>query len=158
MTAAISHTSNSECYVLDRRMPRTCETKIRVIYGDTDQMNVVYYANYLRYFEAGRNEFFRERGGTYKEMEKSGFMLPVIEVGVRYKAAAKYDDVVVVKTSVDDVRRVSLRFTYELMRESDRAVLTTGFTRHGCLDLSGKPSRLPEVVVKMLTLDSPARS
>ncbi len=139
-------------------MPRTCETKIRVIYGDTDQMNVVYYANYLRFFEAGRNEFIRECGGTYKEIEKSGFMLPVVEVSVLYKAAARYDDVVVVKTSLGEVRRVSLTFTYEVVRESDGAVLTTGFTRHGCLNASGKPARLPEAVVKMLTLDVPALS
>ena len=86
------------------------ETTIRVIYGDTDQMGVVYYANYLRYFEAGRTELFRSRGSTYLAMEQSGFGLPVVEAHCEYRVSAKFDDLVVVRTQVDELRRASLRF------------------------------------------------
>jgi acyl-CoA thioester hydrolase len=132
---------------------RAFETSLRVIYGDTDQMGVVYYANYFRYFEAGRTEFFRSCGGTYLELEKTGFGLPVIEAHCDYKVSAKFDDLVVVKTWVDELRRASLRFGYEARRHRDDVTLATGHTWHACVAASGKPARLPPAVVRLLTGD-----
>jgi len=138
--------------------PRAFETRIRVIYGDTDQMGVVYYANYLRYFEAGRTEFFRSCGGTYLEMEKTGFGLPVIEAHCEYKVSAKFDDVVVVRTWVDEIRRASLLFRYAARREGDGTLLAIGHTWHACVAAGGKPARLPPAVVRLLTGESSPRS
>lgn len=130
---------------------RAFETKLRVIYGDTDQMGVVYYANYFRYFEAGRTEFFRSCGGTYLEMEKTGFGLPVVQASCDYRVSARFDDVVVIKTWVEQMRRASLRFAYEARREADGLLLATGHTTHACVGHGGKPVRLPEAVVRLLT-------
>ena len=118
-----------------------CE--LRVIYGDTDQMGVVYYANYLRWFEAGRTEFLRAKGLSYSEFEaKEKLILPVAEAGVSYLSPARYDDLVAVETSLAMARRASARFTYEVRRGAD--LLATGFTVHACVDATGRIRRLPE--------------
>ncbi len=118
-----------------------CE--LRVIYGDTDQMGVVYYANYLRWFEAGRTEFLRAKGLSYSAFEaREKLVLPVAEAGVSYRSPARYDDLVVVETSLAQARRASARFTYEIRRGPD--LLATGFTVHACVDATGRIRRLPE--------------
>ena len=125
--------------------------KLRVIYGDTDQMGVVYHANYLRFFEAARNEFFRDRGGSYRALESEGLMLPVVEASVKYLAPAHYDDVVEVEVGVDDLKRATFAFTYVLRREGEDRVLSTGRTVHACLDRkSGRPVRIPESLLTRL--------
>ncbi len=117
-------------------------TEVRVIYGDTDQMGVVYYANYLRYFEAGRNEFIRAKGLRYRDFEaRFGLQLPVAEAGVMYRRPARYDDLVSVETTLTELRRASARFGYRLVRDGD--LLATGFTLHACVDASGRMRRLP---------------
>ena len=126
------------------------EAKLRVIYGDTDQMGVVYYANYFRYFELSRGEYFRARGGNYVEVEKRGLMLPVVEASCSYRAPARYDDVLVVKIDLSEMKRASLRFTYEVRRDGDPAILVTGHTLHACVNKEGRPVALPEDVVKLL--------
>lgn len=127
------------------------EARIRVIYGDTDQMGVVYHANYFRYFEMGRGEYFRSRGGSYKDMEREGLMLPVVEATASYKAPARYDDVLLVRTQVSELKRASLAFTYELRREDDPAtLLCTGRTLHACTTREGRPTRLPEALLLLL--------
>jgi acyl-CoA thioester hydrolase len=127
------------------------EAKVRVIYGDTDQMGVVYYANYFRYFELSRGEYFRAHGGDYKEVEKRGLMLPVVEASCSYIASARYDDVLIVKASVSEMKRASMRFAYEVRREGDGAILVTGQTRHACVNKEGRPVPLPDDVVKLLS-------
>ncbi len=132
-------------------------TAIRVIYGDTDQMGVVYYANYLRFFEAGRNEFIRSRGLRYRDFEaRFGLLLPVAEAGVKYLEAARYDDLVSVETTLAEVRRASARFAYRLLREDE--LLATGFTVHACVDPGGRIRRLPDELVRCLrgAADAPA--
>jgi acyl-CoA thioester hydrolase len=125
------------------------KTEIRVIYGDTDQMGVVYYANYLRYFEAGRNEFIRAKGLTYREFEaRFGLMLPVVDAQVSYRAPARYDDVVTVETRLMEVKRASLRFGYHIVRGPD--VVATGHTVHACVDLEGRIRRMPFALVDRL--------
>jgi acyl-CoA thioester hydrolase len=126
-------------------------TQLRVIYGDTDQMGVVYYANYLRYFEAGRNEFIRAKGMRYRDFEERySLMLPVTEASVRYLAPARYDDLLSLETSLEEIRRASACFAYRLVRE-DLQVLATGRTVHACVDLEGKLRRLPEELVTRLS-------
>lgn len=123
-------------------------TDIRVIYGDTDRMGVVYYANYLRYFEAGRNEYLRACGARYRDLEaEQGVMFPVVEANVRYLHPARYDDVLTVETRITELRRASLRFEYRVVRREDGRLLAEGHTVHACIDRDLRPTRLPEQVL-----------
>lgn len=127
------------------------EARVRVIYGDTDQMGVVYYANYFRYFEIARGELFRARGGTYAAVEREeGLFLPVIDARAQYKASAKYDDVLLIRVEVAQMKRASMTFRYQVHRESDRALLCTGETVHACVGKDGRPVALPKSVVTLL--------
>ncbi|MFL5301837.1 MAG: acyl-CoA thioesterase, partial [Anaeromyxobacteraceae bacterium] len=93
-------------------------TQIRVIYGDTDQMGVVYYANYLRFFEAARNEFIRAKGMRYRDFERDyELVLPVVEASVQYKQSARYDDLLTIEIALGEARRASARFDYRVVRE-----------------------------------------
>jgi len=124
-------------------------TELRVIYGDTDQMGVVYYANYLRYFEAGRNEFIRAKGLRYRDFEeRHQLTLPVVEASVQYRVPARYDDLVAVETFLTEVRRASARFGYRLLRGQE--LLATGYTRHACVDLGGRVQRMPRELLERL--------
>jgi acyl-CoA thioester hydrolase len=125
-------------------------TDLRVIYGDTDQMGVVYYANYLRFFEASRNEFIRAKGLRYRDFEaKYGLRLPVIEAHVSYKQPARYDDLVTIEISLGEVRRASARFDYRLLRGEE--LLATGHTMHACVDLEGRVRRMPQELLARLS-------
>lgn len=125
-------------------------TAIRVIYGDTDQMGVVYYANYLRWFEAGRNELIRAAGLRYRDFEERfGLRLPVTEASVSYRLPARYDDLLAVETSVAEIRRASARFEYRILRGAD--LLATGHTVHACVDLEGRVTRLPRELLDRLS-------
>jgi acyl-CoA thioester hydrolase len=126
-------------------------TQLRVIYGDTDQMGVVYYANYLRYFEYARNELFRAHGSTYRAFEGQGLMLPVVEAVVNYRAPARYDDMLLIGAEISAASRVRLTFVYEVRREGEAAVLCAGHTVHACVTTAGKPARLPESVVQLVS-------
>jgi acyl-CoA thioester hydrolase len=119
---------------------------VRVRYAETDKMGVVYYANYLVWFEVGRTDLLRESGWDYREMEKEGYALPVIEAHCAYREPAKYDDMLEVRTSGTLLSPVRVKFTYEIVRAADTAVLATGTTIHATLDRTGRPCRLPERV------------
>jgi acyl-CoA thioester hydrolase len=123
--------------------------KLRVLYADTDQMGVVNNVVYLRWFEIGRAEWLRQHGRPYKELEALGHMLPVVEAHLRYREPARYDDVVAVHGAPTEVKAASLRFSYELVREHDGALLCEGWTTHACISPDGKIKRLPE---ELLTL------
>ena len=129
------------------------EARLRVIYGDTDQMGVVYYANYLRFFEHARGELIRARGRSYRDIEREGARLPVVEAQVHYRAPARYDDLLVIRTRVEKLRRASLTFAYEVVREGDPQILCTGHTVHACLDAQGRPVRFPQALVELLETD-----
>ncbi|HET7753535.1 MAG TPA: thioesterase family protein [Anaeromyxobacteraceae bacterium] len=130
-------------------------TQIRVIYGDTDQMGVVYYANYLRYFEAARNEFIRAKGMRYRDFEAEyALRLPVVEAQVSYKQPARYDDLITVEITLAEARRASARFDYRILRED--AVLATGHTLHACVDLDGRVQRMPGALIERLGAGEPA--
>jgi acyl-CoA thioester hydrolase len=116
-------------------------TSYRVIYGDTDQMGVVYYANYLRWFEKGRSEFLRQIDLPYKTIEEQGLHFPVTEVSCRYFRSARYDDVITIATDLG--RRATLNFDYTISREGGSAALASGSTRHACVDADGRITRIP---------------
>jgi acyl-CoA thioester hydrolase len=125
------------------------KTEIRVIYGDTDQMGIVYYANYLRYFEAGRNEYIRAQGLRYRDFEERfSLRLPVVEAQVSYKTPARYDDVLTIETTIEDVKRASARFVYRALRGGE--VVATGHTLHACVDLEGRVRRMPQELLERL--------
>ena len=126
------------------------EARLRVIYGDTDQMGVVYHANYLRYFEYGRCELIRSRGRTYRDIERDGARLPVVEAQAHYLSPARYDDLLVIRTRVEQVRRASMTFGYEVRRDGDPALLCTGRTVHACLDAAGRLIRFPPHLAALL--------
>lgn len=131
------------------------EARLRVIYGDTDQMGVVYYANYFRYFEFARSEFFRAKGGDYRALEKEGSFLPVVEATCSYKASAKYDDMLIIRAAVTALKRASLTFEYEIRREGEDRVLCTGRTVHACVGRDGRPTRIPEAIARVFA-DAPS--
>jgi acyl-CoA thioester hydrolase len=125
-------------------------TSYRVIYGDTDQMGVVYYANFLRWFERGRSEFLRQIGLPYKTIEEQGCHFPVTEVGCRYSQSARYDDVVIIETELVAFGRATLSFNYRILREADNVLLATGSTRHACVDSRGRVARFPTTLKNAL--------
>ncbi len=122
--------------------------EIRVIYGDTDQAGIVYYGNYLRFFEAARGAFLRERGRSYLEVERLGYTLPVMEAHARYVRPARYDDLIVVDALLDAVRGASLRFRYEIRRDVE--LIADGWTEHACLGPRGRPTRIPSELRRLL--------
>jgi acyl-CoA thioester hydrolase len=126
-------------------------TSYRIIYGDTDQMGVVYYANYLRWFERGRSEFLRQAGLPYAAVERQGFHFPVVEVNCRYLQPARYDEVVIIETALAVMRRAILVFEYRISRQSDGALLATGSTKHACIDRTGRLTRIPEALTGALS-------
>ena len=125
------------------------KTEIRVIYGDTDQMGVVYYGNYLRFFEAARIDFLREMGARWRDVESThGIYLPVAEAKVNYKRPALYDDLLVVETKLAELGRASLRFEYRVLRGDD--LLATGHTIHACVDKQGDIREFPTALSERL--------
>jgi len=123
-----------------------------VIYGDTDQMGVVYYANYLRWFERGRSEFLRQIGLPYANIEAAGFHFPVAEVTCRYAQSARYDDVIEIATTLVDLSRVYLLFEYKISRQEDQVILATGSTKHACIDREGQLKRIPKMLADAVQL------
>ncbi|WP_295155700.1 thioesterase family protein [uncultured Brachyspira sp.] len=116
------------------------KTEIRVIYADTDQMGVVYHSNYFRYFEIGRTELLRELGISYKEMEeKYNIMLPVKEAFADYKISIRYDEIIVVYTSIEKLKNVSLKLKYEIRsKENENIIYSKGYTLHPFVNKRGE--------------------
>ena len=115
--------------------------EIRVIFGDTDQMGVVYYANYLRYFESSRAAYWRALGRSYKDLEAWGVALPVIEAHCHYKRPAYYEDLLGVDVHINELRSASMRFVYRIYRGEE--LLAEGNTRHAVIGKDGRPRSLP---------------
>ena len=117
-------------------------TRYRVIYGDTDQMGVVYYANYLRWFELGRTEWLREMGFPYTTVEQTGLRFPVTQVSCEYRRPARYDDEVIIETVLLSLGRASLVFRYKVYRGEAHDLLAEGETTHACVNESGRITRI----------------
>lgn len=118
-------------------------SRLRVRYAETDKMGVVYYANYLVWFEVGRADLLRSLGWSYREMETAGISLPVIEAHCHYLRPARYDDEIDVKTEGRMLSPVRMQFEYQVVKSQDGAIAAEGKTVHAALDASGKPCRLP---------------
>ena len=116
--------------------------EIRVIFGDTDQMGVVYYANYLRFFESARAAYWRHLGKSYKDLEAAQVALPVVEAHCNYKKPAYYEDLLEVDVEVGELRSASMRFVYTIRRGTD--VVAEGYTRHAVIGPTGRPRALPD--------------
>ena len=125
------------------------ETMLRVRYAETDKMGVVYHSNYVIWFEVGRVELLRQLGFEYASMEKrDDCHIPVVDLRVRYKAPALYDDEIVIRTRLANMRSSLLHFAYEVLRASDRSLLATGETMHIIVDGQFQRRALPEKYMK----------
>jgi acyl-CoA thioester hydrolase len=120
----------------------------QIIFGDTDQMGVVYYGNYMRFFEGARASYWRSLGRNYKDLEAAQIALPVIEAHCNYKRPAHYEDLIEVDVRVGEVRAASLRFEYTVFRGTD--VLAEGYTRHAVIGANGKPRALPDDMRRLI--------
>jgi len=129
-------------------LPET-SSELRVRYAETDGMGVVYYANYLTWFEVGRTDLLRELGSSYKEIESQEIFLPVVEAHCSYRHPARYDDVIEIHTSASRPSRARIRFDYLLSRSEDGVVLASGSTLHVATNLEGKPCRLPRELTEL---------
>jgi acyl-CoA thioester hydrolase len=116
---------------------------LRVRYAETDKMGVVYYANFLVWFEVARADLMRSLGWTYREMEMAGVSLPVLEAHCEYKRPARYDDEIEVRTEGRMLSPVRMHFSYTVVRRSDGIVAAQGYTVHAAVDGAGRPCRLP---------------
>ncbi|HEX8706627.1 MAG TPA: thioesterase family protein [Pyrinomonadaceae bacterium] len=129
------------------------ETILRVRYAETDKMGVVYHANYLVWFEIGRTEFCRTRGFSYRDMEENeDAFLVVAESYCRYKAPARYDDELLVRTHITELRRRSLRFGYEIVRLADGQIIAEGETGHVVTDGKGRVKSFPPLYSQLLAV------
>lgn len=125
-------------------------TKTRVRYSETDQMGVVYHGNYAQYFELGRTEWLRELGVTYKDMENSGIMLPVIMLKSDFKKSAKYDDVLTITTTLKQKPMVKITFDYEIVNQENE-LICTGTSTLAFMDMeTGKPTKCPNYILEKL--------
>jgi acyl-CoA thioester hydrolase len=130
--------------------PTICESRLRVRYAETDQMGVVYHANHFIWFEVGRVEMLRQLGFSYRDMElQDGCFIAVVDARCRYKAPVRYDDEVIVRTHLKNVRESVIHFGYELVRAADGTVLAEGETTHIVTNAQMKTSALPEKYMKV---------
>lgn len=124
---------------------RVGEVRLRVRYAETDQMGVVYHANYFIWLEVGRVEFLRQLGFSYRDMEASDkCFIAVVDAKCRYKAPARYDDEVIVRTHLKNVRESLVHFGYELLRANDNTLLAEAETTHVVTDAEMKKKTIPE--------------
>jgi acyl-CoA thioester hydrolase len=130
-------------------MPRVCHTRFRVRYAETDQMGMVYYANYFVWMEIGRTDFCRESGFSYADLEREEqAFLPVAEANCRYVAPARYDDEIVVSTEIARLNRRLIEFSYNI--KSKDTLLAQGRTLHVIMGPDGKPRSLPDRYLELL--------
>ncbi len=127
-----------------------CDLEVRVRYAETDQMGVAHHTSYLVWFEAGRTEFIRGRGRSYAQVEQEGWLLVVVEAYCRYRRPARYDEVLIVRTHLRELRPATLSFGYQVLRGADGEVLADGYTVHAAVDRTGRPRRIPDDIRRQL--------
>ncbi len=125
--------------------------KRKIYYADTDTGGVVYYANYLIYFEEARTEFLEDLGLSFKEYMDRGFLFVVVSAELRYRLPACYGDILLISTRVKKVRNSSFVLYHEIYRERDRKTVVTGSVRLACVKKTGRPTGLPEEFFEKLT-------
>lgn len=116
-------------------------SEVRVLYADTDAMGIVYHTNYIKWFEIGRNEYLRQMGFPYSQLEKQNLWMPVANVECTYKAPATYDDVLEIKAWAGDLKAATITINYEIYRKSTGELLVTGNTKHAITNDQLKPVR-----------------
>ncbi|MBX2841462.1 MAG: acyl-CoA thioesterase [Flammeovirgaceae bacterium] len=126
------------------------EYKIRVRYSDTDQMGYVYYGNYASFYEIGRVEALRELGFSYKTMEDDGIIMPVLDCYSKFLLPAKYDELITIKTSIKELPRVKIQFSYEIINEKEQLLNIGETTLVFLRKESHRPCRAPEKVIQLL--------
>ena len=125
-----------------KSLVQSSRTEITVRYAETDQMGVAHHSSYLPWFELGRTGLLREAGHAYRDMEKKGYLLPVVEYACRMRVGAEYDDLLTIETVVERLRSRTLTFSYRVFR--DATLLATGWTKHLCVDPDNNIRRLPK--------------
>lgn len=126
------------------------ETKIRVEYHHTDQMGIVHHSNYVKFFEVARTEWLRAMGITYAEMERRGVMMPIVDVAVKYRNPALYDELISVTAFVDEAPKARMTFRYEVRGEDGREI-ATGSTTLGFIDSqTRRPQRAPQWLLEVI--------
>lgn len=126
-------------------------TEIRVRYADTDKMQFVYNGKYLEYFEVGRTELLRSCGLVYSELEKEGYQLPLIEAGLKYKSPAYYDDILLVKATINKLYSANVYIEYTITRKGSDEIIAIGFTDHMFIRTENKkPSKPPQIYINTL--------
>lgn len=124
--------------------PFIAETTFHVRYAETDAQGIVHHASYVVYFEEGRSEFIRQRGSSYADFERSGLLLAVTDLQVRYIRAARYDDRLTVRTWLAETRSRTLMFQYQIIDAASGTEIATAQTKHVCLNRDGQIARIPE--------------
>ncbi len=130
--------------------PSITEEAIRIRYGETDQMGHAYYANYLYWLEQARGAWCRDRGFTYKGLEAMGFMLPVVEVHLRYRGEIRYDDTIIVNVWLDEIKRAAIKFAYQIRNRETGQVSTEGYTWHVWMGKERKAISIPAEGLELL--------
>jgi len=134
-------------------MSASGETTVRVRYAETDQMGVVYYANFFVWFEVARVELMRHLGFSYKQMEiEDDSFVVVAKASCTYKQPAKFDDVIRIRTQVSESRKRTITFSYEVFKDGANSVIATGETLHVICDKNGRPKSLPDKYRKYFPL------
>jgi acyl-CoA thioester hydrolase len=127
------------------------DARLRVRYAETDQMGMAYYANYLVWFEVGRAEYCRQHGFAYRDLERQhGVYLPVAEAHCRYITSARYDEEILVRTRLSQLRTRAMTFHYQILRATDETLLAEGHTVHIVLNAKGRPRTLPRELARAL--------
>lgn len=125
------------------------QCRLRTLYADTDRSQVVYHANYLRYFEFGRASLMREAAYPYREIEESGFVYPIISTGLDYFRPLRYDDAMMIHTRPGKIERVKLRFDYVITHDPTGDIVCTGFTQHCAVNAKGIPVGIDDKTVRL---------
>jgi acyl-CoA thioester hydrolase len=131
----------------------TSTTQLTVRYAETDMMGVVYHGSYIPWLEVGRTQLLKELGLPYRQLEESGFRLPVLEVSLKYLRPARYDDLVTIVTRLNERPLLRIRLEYEVRRGEE--LLATGYSVHAFIDLQGRPVRPPAAVVALFAAAFP---
>lgn len=124
------------------------DVPIRVRYADTDKMGIVYYGTYPIYFEIGRSEFMREKGLVYRKFEEQGYHLVVVNLEAKYYNSATYDDLLIVRTNISELKSRGLTFNYEIYK--DGTLVVGGKTKHICINSERKSTSIPPHLLKIL--------
>lgn len=135
--------------MIDPAKPGTSVYSYRILYGDSDQMGIVYHPNYLKYLEIGRIEFLRDSGYSYAKLEENGIRIPVLRVELDYKRPARFDDVITIHTSLESISRIRLVFSYEVYSPT-RDLLLTARTEHAFTNGENKLSRVEQGFIDSL--------